>query len=69
MGRAGQNLQWRESSLKLAINVAGYCYAGPLRPPFSVVPAEVEQWAKDIARNWRDLYQKYPTQAAKAVGT
>jgi dihydrodipicolinate synthase/N-acetylneuraminate lyase len=58
---AGHNLQWRENTLKLAINEAGYCHAGPLRAPFRIVPNEVTERAKELAAGWRGLCQAYPT--------
>jgi len=58
-GRAG-DLFWRENSHKLVINEAGYCYAGPLRPPFSHVPPEIIEHSKQNAANWKKLAAKYP---------
>ena len=63
----GGNLQWRESSLKLAVNEAGYCHAGPLRPPFRVVPAEVRERARELARKWQALCGAYPLESQAAV--
>ncbi len=54
------NLSWRENVYKLATNEAGYCYAGPLRPPFRVVPQEVSDNSKKIAAYWKTLCEKYP---------
>jgi hydratase-aldolase len=56
---AGHNLQWRENTLKLAINEAGYCYAGPLRAPFRLVPNDVTERAKELAAGWRGLCRTY----------
>lgn len=54
------NLEWRESSSKLAVNEAGYCHAGPLRPPFIHVPDEIKARAKEMAKRWTALCEKYP---------
>jgi hypothetical protein len=43
------------------INNAGYCYAGPLRPPFRHVPAEIVEHSKQMAENWKKLCAKYPS--------
>jgi dihydrodipicolinate synthase/N-acetylneuraminate lyase len=58
-GRPG-DLFWRENSHKLVINEAGYCYAGPLRPPFCHVPPEIIEHSKQNAANWKKLCAKYP---------
>jgi len=58
-GRPG-DLLWRENSHKLVINDAGYCYAGPLRPPFRHVPPEIIEHSKQMAENWKKLCAKYP---------
>lgn len=54
------DITWRENFHKLVINEAGYCYAGPLRPPFRHVPREVIEQSKKTAANWNNLCQKYP---------
>ena len=53
------DLQWRENTHKLAINAAGYCHAGPLRPPFRHVPPELHERAQHRAQAWRALVEKY----------
>jgi hydratase-aldolase len=63
-GRPG-DLFWRENSHKLAVNEAGYCVAGPLRPPFRNVPPDVIEHAKRMAANWISLCKKYPPKQAK----
>jgi dihydrodipicolinate synthase/N-acetylneuraminate lyase len=65
-GRPG-DLFWRENSAKLAMNDAGYCFPGPLRPPFRHVPPEIIEHAKQTAANWRKLCQKYPATKAEAA--
>jgi hydratase-aldolase len=57
-GRPG-DLFWRENSHKLAINAAGYCDAGPLRPPFRHVPQEIIDHSQKMAQNWKKLCEKY----------
>ena len=61
------DLYWRESSCKLAINESGYCYAGPLRPPFRIVPDAVKERAKEMAKKWVALCRAYPNESRKAV--
>jgi len=62
------DLQWRESGLKLAINEAGYCYAGPLRPPFRVIPEEVKRRSEVQAQKWLALCAAYPLEVRQAAG-
>jgi trans-o-hydroxybenzylidenepyruvate hydratase-aldolase len=56
-----QDLHWRESSLRISINEAGYCQTGPLRAPFYHVPADVVETARTRGRRWRDLAERYRT--------
>lgn len=58
-GRPG-DLFWRENVHKLEINEAGYCVAGPLRPPFQNVPGEIFEHAKQQAQEWKKLCARYP---------
>jgi hypothetical protein len=63
VGKVGPNignLSWRENVFKLASNEARYCDAGPLRPPFRIVPHEVIDNGKKIAAYWKSLCEKYP---------
>lgn len=62
------DLTWRESSCKLAINEAGYCWAGPLRAPFRIVPAAVTRKAGEMAQKWRALCESYPVCDRKVAG-
>jgi len=62
-----EDLHWRENSMKLAMNYAGYCSPGPLRSPFRIVPPEITEHAKQMAANWRKLCQKYPATKAEAA--
>jgi dihydrodipicolinate synthase/N-acetylneuraminate lyase len=54
------NLVWRENVLKLAVNEADYCTAGPLRAPWRIIPDEVKDNSKKIAAYWKTLCAKYP---------
>ena len=58
------DLLWRENAHKLAINEAGYCFAGPLRAPFRHIPQEIFEHAKRQAVNWKQLCEKYPPKKA-----
>lgn len=53
------DLHWRENGHKYAINAAGYCNVGPLRPPFRNVPPEVAERGERVARKWLALVEKY----------
>lgn len=62
------NLSWRETAAKIAIRYAGYCDPGPLRPPFTVIPEEVDRAQKARAEKWRKLCEIYrPGQARSAA--
>lgn len=65
--RPVQDLRWRESSLKISINEAGYCQAGPLRPPFRHVPADVVETARARGRRWRELAARYQAMRANVA--
>jgi dihydrodipicolinate synthase/N-acetylneuraminate lyase len=72
VGKVGPNignLSWRENVYKLATNEAGYCQAGPLRPPFRVIPQEVIDNSRKIAAYWKTLCEKYPFVAEQARKT
>lgn len=66
-GREGDRF-WRENAHKLAINEAGYCYAGPLRPPFRHIPNKILEHAKQEAANWKKLCDKYGPESLKKTG-
>ncbi len=53
--------------MKLAMNDAGYCFPGPLRPPFRNVPPEIIEHAKQMATNWKKLCAKYPPKKTEAA--
>ena len=63
--RPVQDLRWRESSLKISINEAGYRQAGPLRAPFYHVPDDVAETARMRGRRWRDLAERYRSYPAR----
>jgi len=63
----GEDLHWRENSAKLAMNYAGYCSPGPLRPPFRNIPPNVVEAAKQMAASWKQLCEKYPPKKADAA--
>ena len=63
----GEDLHWRENSAKLAMNYAGYCSPGPLRPPFRNIPPNVVEAAKQMAASWKQLCEKYPPKKAEAA--
>lgn len=44
---------------KTRIGMAGYCKAGPLRPPYNVYPAEYHALFQENATRWRALCEKY----------
>jgi dihydrodipicolinate synthase/N-acetylneuraminate lyase len=64
--KTGGGLNWRENHAKIAMNYAGYCAPGPLRPPFRNIPPEVVEDAKKLAAGWKKLCEKYPPKKAAA---
>jgi trans-o-hydroxybenzylidenepyruvate hydratase-aldolase len=44
---------------KTRIGLAGYCKAGPLRPPYNVYPPEYLPLFQENATRWRTLCEKY----------
>ena len=48
---------------KLRIVEAGYCKAGPIRPPYNVMPGPYLEMVKEHARRWTQLRQKYARDA------
>lgn len=44
---------------KLRINAAGYCNAGPVRPPYHVVPDNIAEMSAECGRRWRSICAKY----------
>lgn len=50
---------------KIRIEAAGYCKAGPIRPPYNVMPDEYAALARENARRWRTLCEKYASAPAR----
>jgi dihydrodipicolinate synthase/N-acetylneuraminate lyase len=46
-------------SEKVRFNEAGYCKAGPIRPPYDVIPDEWAEGARECGRRWAQLAEKY----------
>jgi len=46
---------WRELSVKLSVNEAGYCFAGPLRPPVRRIPDKVIEEARKRGQRWKEM--------------
>jgi dihydrodipicolinate synthase/N-acetylneuraminate lyase len=44
---------------KIRIQAAGYCKAGPIRPPYNIMPEPYAELARENARRWRQLCEKY----------
>lgn len=49
---------------KIRFNEAGYCNAGPIRPPYDVVPEQYAENARECGRRWADLVKKYSADAS-----
>ena len=49
---------------KIRFNEAGYCNAGPIRPPYDVVPEEYVKNARECGRRWAELVKKYSSNAS-----
>lgn len=67
-GGGWPDLSWRETAMKIAVQYAGYCDPGPLRPPFVEVPQNVLQAARARARYWVELSEQYRPSATGAGG-
>lgn len=44
---------------KIRMTASGYCNAGPIRPPYDVVPEEFAERARASGRQWAELCKKY----------
>lgn len=44
---------------KIRINAAGYCNAGPIRPPYNVMPEHYAEAARECGRRWAQMRAKY----------
>jgi trans-o-hydroxybenzylidenepyruvate hydratase-aldolase len=51
---------------KVRMDAAGYCKAGPIRPPYNHMPPDYEAGARECGRRWATLRTKYAD--AGAVG-
>ncbi len=49
---------------KIRIDEAGYCRAGPIRPPYDQMPENLAEGARECGRRWRTLCEKYAQAAA-----
>ena len=52
---------------KMRFDAAGYMKAGPIRPPYNVIPEEYAERARECGRRNAQLQQKYAGQTAKAT--
>ncbi len=53
-------------SEKMTMNAAGYCKAGPIRPPYHAVPQAIKDAALDRGQNWKAIAEKYaPAKTAR----
>jgi trans-o-hydroxybenzylidenepyruvate hydratase-aldolase len=50
---------------KTRINSAGYCNAGPTRPPYDVFPEELRLGAVECGVRWKQLRKKYAPATAR----
>jgi hypothetical protein len=44
---------------KIRIDASGYCVAGPIRPPYDVIPEAYARGARECGRRWAELCHKY----------
>ncbi len=49
---------------KIRFNEAGYCNAGPIRPPYDVIPEQYVENARECGRRWAELVKKYGSGAS-----
>jgi dihydrodipicolinate synthase/N-acetylneuraminate lyase len=61
------SLSWRETLAKIAISHARYVEPGPLRPPFVIIPPEVDQAARDRSARWLAACERYSGAATGAA--
>jgi trans-o-hydroxybenzylidenepyruvate hydratase-aldolase len=50
---------------KIRIEAAGYCKAWPIRPPYNFMPEPYAECARENARRWRQLCEKYANAFAR----
>ncbi len=53
-------------SEKIRMDEAGYCKAGPVRPPYDVVPDDIAEASRESGRRWKALRSKYAQRASEA---
>ena len=51
---------------KIRIDEAGYCRAGPIRPPYDFMPENYIEGARECGRRWKKLCEKYSKAKAAA---
>jgi dihydrodipicolinate synthase/N-acetylneuraminate lyase len=51
---------------KIRFDAAGYCKAGPIRPPYNVMPDDYAEAARENGRRWVQLCAKYARSKARA---
>ena len=44
---------------KIRIQEAGYCKAGPIRPPYNLMPPDYLAMVREHAARWKTLRTKY----------
>ncbi len=44
---------------KLRMDAAGYCKAGPMRPPYHLIPEKMAEGAREAGRRWKVIAEKY----------
>jgi dihydrodipicolinate synthase/N-acetylneuraminate lyase len=59
---ASYNIQFE----KIRINEAGYCKAGPVRPPYDVMPEHHARAARECGQRWAQICPKYARVAPSA---
>lgn len=45
---------------KIRMDAGGYMRAGPSRPPYHVIPDELEQGARESGARWQEIVEEYP---------
>jgi trans-o-hydroxybenzylidenepyruvate hydratase-aldolase len=50
---------------KIRINEAGYSKAGPIRPPYQLVPDDIAEASRACGRRWAEICKKYAPASAR----